>query len=270
MRNMIRKIALILIPMVLVSAMALGIRITSASPEILKVGIIYPVGMVQGDPPGGMICGAELGALDINASGGINVGGTQYYIKLVYANEWAYDYEHPPYWNEAKAREEIRRLLNEEGCKFVIGGFRTEVTWPIIQEVVAFNDATNDVYVNSTGIYWPDNYTRNMMVQWANKIIGTEWRLEKEVKSPIDQPFSRKARIPPWIYPLADWDVNFDGKIDTKDVARVSKAFGTMPGSAGWDIEADVNYDGKIDTKDIAAIAKHFGQCYHPWPIPDP
>jgi hypothetical protein len=134
-----------------------------------------------------------------------------------------------------------------------------------------FTANTNDVFSISYGPYWPDGYARAQMGQWVNRTISkTEWRFEYECKSPIDQSYSRKTRIPPWIYPLADWDLNFDGKVETKDVARVSKAFGTMPGSAGWDIEADVNYDGKVETKDVAAVSKKFGSIVKPWPIPYP
>ncbi|MEM2111450.1 MAG: dockerin type I domain-containing protein [Candidatus Bathyarchaeia archaeon] len=55
-------------------------------------------------------------------------------------------------------------------------------------------------------------------------------------------------------------DVNGDGKVDGKDLAIASKAFGTKPGDPLWDPRADVNQDNKIDGKDIAIISKNFGQ----------
>lgn len=54
-------------------------------------------------------------------------------------------------------------------------------------------------------------------------------------------------------------DLNNDGKIDMKDIARVAKAFGTQPGDLRWDPETDLNMDGKVDMKDIAIVARAFG-----------
>ena len=50
-----------------------------------------------------------------------------------------------------------------------------------------------------------------------------------------------------------------DFKIDIRDVAAASKAFGTYPGHAYWNTVADINGDYKVDIKDIAAISKKFG-----------
>jgi parallel beta-helix repeat protein len=51
-----------------------------------------------------------------------------------------------------------------------------------------------------------------------------------------------------------------DGKCDIRDIALVAKAFGSAPGTPGWNANCDVNNDGKIDIKDIAIVAKHFGE----------
>jgi hypothetical protein len=55
-------------------------------------------------------------------------------------------------------------------------------------------------------------------------------------------------------------DINGDGRVDGKDIAIASKAFGTKPGDLLWDPRADVNSDGRVDGKDIAIISKSFGQ----------
>ncbi len=125
--------------------------------------------------------------------------------------------------------------------------------------------STHDVYSDEYGKTWKNGYTRAMMVQWINTPQG----FIKQVVCPIDQLFSRKSKFPPWIHPLGDVDLNFDGKVDMKDVGRVSKAFGSMPGDPRWDLECDVNYDGKVDMKDVAAVSKSFGKYVSPWP-PDP
>jgi hypothetical protein len=134
--------------------------------------------------------------------------------------------------------------------------------------------STHDVFSNEYGSTWTQGYTRAIMFQWINTGDPANSKpythgFVKNVVSPVDQLFSRKTMFPPWIHPLGTWDLNFDGKIDAKDIGRAGKAFGSLPGSSRWDIEADVNLDGKIDAKDIGAICKKFGKSVSPWP-PDP
>jgi hypothetical protein len=50
-----------------------------------------------------------------------------------------------------------------------------------------------------------------------------------------------------------------DIKVDGKDIAVASKAFGTRPGDPRWSSVADVTGDYRIDGKDLARIAKMFG-----------
>jgi ABC-type transport system substrate-binding protein len=54
-------------------------------------------------------------------------------------------------------------------------------------------------------------------------------------------------------------DLNYDIKVDVKDVAQASKAFGSYPGHPFWDPRADINRDLKVDIKDVAAVSKKFG-----------
>jgi len=61
------------------------------------------------------------------------------------------------------------------------------------------------------------------------------------------------------IYPTNIGDVNYDGKVDIKDVSLVARAFGEFPGRPRWSPMFDVNYDGKIDIKDISIVARNFG-----------
>ncbi|MCJ7422691.1 ABC transporter substrate-binding protein [Candidatus Bathyarchaeota archaeon] len=57
-------------------------------------------------------------------------------------------------------------------------------------------------------------------------------------------------------------DINCDGKVDVKDIALVSLAFGSYPGHPRWNPLADENEDGKIDVRDVSLIAKNFGKTY--------
>ncbi|MEM3752883.1 MAG: ABC transporter substrate-binding protein [Candidatus Bathyarchaeia archaeon] len=523
-----RKIALILIPMLLASTAVLGVRFASAT-ATLKVGVIGPYGLAQWHKEqGGMEGGAELAAMDINGAGGINIGGTSYTIQIVKANEWAYDPSTGTY-DATKAKQEIDRLIYTENCKFVIGGFRTEVTDPIIEEVMDYNAAhpgqeviffingastdwlcrdfsdpanatrykwlfrvnpinstmlfknvlgyvmgyllpqklakmyggvvkygylvedlewtqgiatyleyyglgpnatfaygaktppgttsfasylsaaqaagvrllitsytlpdaaylisawgsgqynmlpvginvwgqqgsyptqtggycnyevemefmgtrtpttpqavtfwdnfignfsswplytawgayngfiilknalegvgslnaadivtylethesvllngkgkfteNHDVYTVSYGPLWPDGYTRAMMVQWINtgkpsNSAPYTHGFVKNVVSPIDKLYSKKTKIPPWMYPLSDWDINFDGVIDVRDISTGGRAFGSVPGTSRWNIEADINLDDVIDIRDISAIGRNFGKSATTWPLP--
>lgn len=131
--------------------------------------------------------------------------------------------------------------------------------------------ALHDVYCPEYGSTWKYGYTRAVMFQWINTGNPANSKpfthgFIKQVVCPVDQSFSRKSKFPPWIHPLGDVDLNFDGKVDMKDVARVSKAFGSLPGDPGWDLECDVTYDGKVDMKDVATVSKNFGKFVSPWP----
>jgi len=55
-------------------------------------------------------------------------------------------------------------------------------------------------------------------------------------------------------------DINGDGKVDIKDVAIASRAFGSYPGHPPWNPVGDINYDLKVDIKDVAAVSKQYGK----------
>jgi parallel beta-helix repeat protein len=57
-------------------------------------------------------------------------------------------------------------------------------------------------------------------------------------------------------------DINSDGKVDAKDIALVSFAFGSYLGHPRWKLIADENEDGKIDVRDVSLIARNFGKTY--------
>lgn len=168
-KRMNRKIAfaMALIPMMLLSTMALT-SITFAQPKI-KIGIIGPVGLPHWEPAG-MKPAAELAAKEINDAGGIKVGGTYYQIELLFENEWAIDPENEYRPNPTKAVQAVTNLL-QQGAQFIIGGFRTEVTDPIIETVMDWNEDPGHTpvlfFINGASTDWlcrdltkPENYTR--------------------------------------------------------------------------------------------------------------
>jgi branched-chain amino acid transport system substrate-binding protein len=113
-------LTMILIGTLLIIAPTLGV------PDPIKIGIIGPVGLPHWSPCG-MKEGAEIAAQQINDAGGVNVGGTYRNITLVEGNENSY-----PGIDIDEAQAEVVRLYNE-GCRIMIGGFRTEVTGPMIE-----------------------------------------------------------------------------------------------------------------------------------------
>ncbi|MGD8544581.1 MAG: ABC transporter substrate-binding protein [Candidatus Bathyarchaeota archaeon] len=113
----------------------------------------------------------------------------------------------------------------------------------------------HDVFSNEYGPTWIQGYTRAMMVQWQvqSPTVGI-----MEVVCPVDQPYSKRWAIPPNMYPLVE-DINYDGRVDMRDVGTAARAFGTYPGHERWEKEADINFDNVVDMRDIGSIARKFG-----------
>ena len=63
-----------------------------------------------------------------------------------------------------------------------------------------------------------------------------------------------------WVKIKLMGDINGDDKVDIKDVATVSTAFGSYPGHERWNPEADLNRDDQVDIRDIAMVASNFGK----------
>jgi len=60
-------------------------------------------------------------------------------------------------------------------------------------------------------------------------------------------------------------DVNFDGKVDMKDIILVIGKFGTGSSNPEWDPTYDLNFDGKVDMKDIVIVVSNFSNtAYYP------
>lgn len=55
-------------------------------------------------------------------------------------------------------------------------------------------------------------------------------------------------------------DVNGDGKVDTKDLALLVKAFGAFPSDPRWNTSYDLDKNGRIDMRDIVIVVQNFGK----------
>jgi branched-chain amino acid transport system substrate-binding protein len=163
---------------------------------------------------------------------------------------------------------------------------------PVIQNTLRvgttgeFKYASNDVNANSNGVNWtqyddkPYGWSRSEIVQWIQNTttpadpypnVGAQMNVISPIRlnDTYCPPYVRKTVMPPSMYPLAAWDLNYDGKVNMADIGQAAKAFGGTPVSGAiWNMEADAVADGKIDMKDLGTIAKHFGLNQTPWPMP--
>lgn len=55
-------------------------------------------------------------------------------------------------------------------------------------------------------------------------------------------------------------DMNFDFKIDMRDIGVAAWAFGSYPTHPRWNNQADLNQDDRLDMKDLVIIARNFGE----------
>lgn len=125
------KIEVVAMILLLLGLIFSVIPVKSQNPTI-KIGVIGPQGLPHWSPAG-MQEGAELARDEINAAGGVNVGGVMHNIELVYGNEYAVPVPDP-----ASAAAEVERLITVEGAQFIIGGFRTEVTGAMIEKAMDY------------------------------------------------------------------------------------------------------------------------------------
>jgi len=99
----------------------------------IKIGIIGPMGLPHFSPAG-MKEGAEMARDEINAAGGIHLTDGDYELVIVFGDEHAYPTPDP-----TAAALEVERLITVEGCEFVIGGFRSEVTGAMIEMAMDYD-----------------------------------------------------------------------------------------------------------------------------------
>lgn len=55
-------------------------------------------------------------------------------------------------------------------------------------------------------------------------------------------------------------DATADGIVNTNDLARVGKAYGTSSGERSWDINSDINSDDVVDVYDLVLVGKNYGK----------
>jgi branched-chain amino acid transport system substrate-binding protein len=110
MRNVRRLLTVLLMGALVV---AIGVP---AWAQTIKIGVIGPMQFVQGK---GHWNGATMAAEEINARGGVDVGGKKMKIELVQADS-------NEFLNVTDATNAMELLMTRHKVDFVVGGFRTE------------------------------------------------------------------------------------------------------------------------------------------------
>lgn len=132
MRNFLKMFALFILAAALLTVIVTGCE---QEPEVdaedptIKVGVVGPMGYVQGDHNW---YGAEIAKEEINAAGGIEVGDQKYEIELVRVDT-----------NELHSVDDaisaVERAIEADNVDLMVGGFRTEAVFPMT-EIAAENE----------------------------------------------------------------------------------------------------------------------------------
>ena len=121
-----KAVVAIVLAMILIGTMPI-VTIVHASPDDIKIGVIGPHGLPHWSPAG-MREGALIAAQEINDAGGVRVGAGDYRnITIIEGNENSYP------TIDVTAAQAAMQALYDAGCRITVGGFRTEVTGPIIE-----------------------------------------------------------------------------------------------------------------------------------------
>ena len=96
--------------------LVLALALPCWAADVIKIGVIGPMNFMQGQ---GHWNGATMAAEEINAKGGVQVGGKKMMIELVKADS-------NEFINITDAANAMERLMTQSKVDFVIGGFRTE------------------------------------------------------------------------------------------------------------------------------------------------
>ena len=115
----------LMLPAAPYGAIVIGQLVTPGAPagtprdRIIVVGILDPMTEIQGE---GAWMGAYLACDQINAAGGVTVGGETYYFGLIAEDTFESEAE----LDISKGTAAATKIVTEDGAQFIIGGFRTE------------------------------------------------------------------------------------------------------------------------------------------------
>jgi branched-chain amino acid transport system substrate-binding protein len=105
-----------LLSVLLMGSLVMAIGVPAWGADTIKIGVIGPMQFVQGK---GHWNGATMAMEEINARGGVKVGGKKMKIELVQADS-------NEFLNVTDATNAMELLMTRNKVDFVVGGFRTE------------------------------------------------------------------------------------------------------------------------------------------------
>lgn len=157
-------------------------------------------------------------------------------------------------------------------------------------EAAVYQNVTN-LFVQTYTSMWGGIIAKHLwepVIAGEDEVYGTEDDVDPraipawDTPNPINPSLTLLTGTGPWMFYKGDWhtgeyirlranrnyfksaekslpDVNFDFKVDIKDIFTVAKAFGSYPGHPRWELRADIDCSKKIDIIDIFQIASAFG-----------
>jgi branched-chain amino acid transport system substrate-binding protein len=102
-------------------SLVLALVLPALAADVIKIGVIGPMNFVQGK---GHWNGATMAAEELNAKGGVQVGGKKMKIELVKADS-------NEFLSITDATNAMELLLTRQKVDFIVGGFRTEAVLPM-------------------------------------------------------------------------------------------------------------------------------------------
>lgn len=152
----------------------------------------------------------------------------------------------------------------------------TYVGWPVNITVVAENQGmdpeniTVSVYWNDTNLIGkqnvtnlPPNATVTLTFIWGTTNTTECHRYKISANAtilPFEMDTSDNKLDDGYVKIKIMGDINSDGKVDIRDLAILSQAFGSYVGHPRWNPDADLNRDGRVDIRDLAMGASNYGR----------
>jgi len=158
-------------------------------------------------------------------------------------------------------------ITNITLSKTVIGkGYSLQINVTVTNQGNKIEGFNITAYVNTTAIQTQyailtSGNSTTLTFTWNTSDFTKGNYTIKAVADPVQDEVSIEDNtlIDGWLTVTILGDVNGDFMCEGKDIALVSKAYGSRIGQAGYVPNADINCDGMIEGKDIAIASKYYG-----------
>jgi peptide/nickel transport system substrate-binding protein len=176
-----------------------------------------------------------------------------------FAYPFYYTYGTFAYW-QGYSNPDMDELI-ERGIATPDGPERAAIYHDI--QVLAVEDVPSTTIDQAVGRHferdWIDGWYYNALYPGGH--YSNLWKWYYVTNSLYDQAKQPQSNLLPV-------DVNYDGKVDMKDVGTTGMSFGSWfgpPIHPRWVFRCDFNNDRKIDMKDVGLVARNFGKTSDKW-----